>query len=99
MSITPFLNGMNFDQETTRIMGVALEMVCITLRTGDCDDDVKEAIAKRVIALAKAGERNPDKLCEEALKDIRRLQQWAASEATRSSVLPDSRADAPSRVE
>jgi hypothetical protein len=61
MSITPFLHGMNFDPETTRIMGVPLEMVCITLRTGDCDDDVKEAIAKKVIALAKAGERNPDK--------------------------------------
>jgi hypothetical protein len=61
--------------------------------------DAKEAIAKKVIALAKAGERNPDRLCEEALKDIRRPQQWVASEATRSSVLPDSRADAPSRVE
>jgi hypothetical protein len=70
MSTTPFPNGMNFDQETTRVMGVAIEMVCATLRTGDCDDDVKEAIAEKVIALAKAGERNPDKLREEALKDI-----------------------------
>jgi len=48
MSTTPFPNGMNFDQETTRVMGVAIEMVCATLRTGDCDDDVKEAIAKKV---------------------------------------------------
>jgi hypothetical protein len=46
MSTTPFPNGMNFDQETTR--SVAIEMVCATLRTGDCDDDVKEAIAKKV---------------------------------------------------
>jgi hypothetical protein len=44
-------------------------------------------IAKKLIALVKAGERNPDILCEEALKDIRQPQQWAASEAARSSVL------------
>jgi hypothetical protein len=44
MSITPFPNGMNFDQETTRVMGVAIEMVCATLRTGDCDDRPVNAI-------------------------------------------------------
>jgi hypothetical protein len=90
MPITPFLNGERFDPETTRVLGVALEMVCIALRTGDCNDDVKQPIATKLIALAKAGERNPDILCEEALKDIRRPQEWAASEAVRSSVLPDS---------
>jgi hypothetical protein len=64
-------------------------MVCIALRTGDCDDDIKQAIATKLIALVKAGGRNPDILCEEALKDIRKPQQWAASEAARSSVLRD----------
>jgi hypothetical protein len=44
MPITPFLNGEHFDPETTRVLGVALEMVCIALRTGDCDDDIKQAI-------------------------------------------------------
>jgi hypothetical protein len=44
MPITPFLNGEKFDSETTRVMGVALEMACLALRTGDCADDVKQAI-------------------------------------------------------
>jgi hypothetical protein len=57
------------------------------IETGDCDDDIKQAVATKLIALAKAGERNPDVLCEEALKDIRRPQEWAASEAARSFVL------------
>jgi hypothetical protein len=57
-------------------------------RTGDCDDDIKQAIAKKLIALAKGGERNPDILCEEVVKDIRQPQQWAASEVARSSVQP-----------
>ena len=46
-------------------------MTCITLRVGDCADDVRQAIADKIIALAKAGERNPDVLCERALKLIR----------------------------
>ena len=52
-------------------MGVALEMACVALRTGDCADVVKQAIANKIIALAKAGERNADVLCEQILKDIR----------------------------
>jgi hypothetical protein len=72
MPIMRFLNGEKFDPETRRVLGVALEMVCIALRTGDCDDGVKQAIATKLIDLAKIGERNPDILCEQALKDIRR---------------------------
>ena len=72
MPITPFLNDENFDLETTRVLGVAFELTCVGLQVGDCADDVKQAIANKIIALAKSGERNPDVLCEQALKDIRR---------------------------
>jgi hypothetical protein len=71
MQITPFLNRQRFDPESERVLSVALEMVCIALRTGDCDDDVRQSIATKIIDLAGAGERNPDLLCEQALKDIR----------------------------
>jgi hypothetical protein len=71
MPIAPFINGEQFDPETRRVLGVALEMTCLALRTGDCDDGVREAIAIKIIELAKTGERNPDLLCEQALKDIR----------------------------
>ena len=57
MPITPFLDGERFDLEGERVLRVAFEMVCITLRTGDSDDYVKQAIATRVTALAKAGVR------------------------------------------
>ena len=71
MPITPYLKSpYELDLETKRALGTALEMVCISLRTGDCDDHVKQAIANKLIALAKAGERNPDVLCEQALEDI-----------------------------
>jgi hypothetical protein len=87
MPITPFLNGERFDEETRRALGVAFEMTCIAMRVGDCADDIRQAVADKIIALAKAGERNPDRLCEEVVKDMRTPQQWAASEAAKSSVL------------
>ena len=75
MPITPFLNGQKFDAETRRVLGVAFELVCVALRIGDCDDDVKQCIASQIIELASDGERNPDVLCERALKLIRAGRQ------------------------
>jgi hypothetical protein len=71
MPITPYLNGVRFDLETRRILGVAFEIVCIALRTGDYDEYLKQAIATKVVELAKAGERNPDIMCERVLEEIR----------------------------
>jgi len=71
MTITPYLKGpYYFDLETRRALGIALEMACIALSTGDDDDQVRRTIADKLIALAKAGERNPDVLCDKALEAI-----------------------------
>ena len=70
MSITPhLLDDFNVDPETRRILGVALEMTRVSL--GLPDDLANGIIAKRIIELAKTGERNPDLLCEGALKKLR----------------------------
>jgi hypothetical protein len=74
MPITPYLNGARFDPEDRRVLGVAFEMVCIALRIEGSDDFVNQAIATKIIDLAKSGERNPDLLCEQALRDIRGSQ-------------------------
>jgi hypothetical protein len=60
-----------FDPETKRVMGVAFEMVRVALGLADRGDLANEMIAKRIIELAKAGERNPDLLCEGVLKEFR----------------------------
>jgi hypothetical protein len=73
MPITEFLSGHLFDRESERVLGIAFEMACVALRTGD--RDVKQAITTKLIALAKTGERNPDILCEEVLKDIHQPQE------------------------
>jgi hypothetical protein len=67
MPITSFLGDQRYDAETKRVMGVAFEMARATvLRTWGNTADAM--LAKRIIELARAGERNPDRLCEEALK-------------------------------
>jgi len=69
LPITPCLDNFNFDPETKRVLGVALEMTRISLGLGD--DFANGVIAKQIIEIAKTGERNPDLLCEGALKTLR----------------------------
>jgi hypothetical protein len=69
MAITSYLDDFDTDPETKRVLDVALEMTRTAL--GLADDLANGIIAKRLIELARAGERNPDLLCEGALKTLR----------------------------
>jgi hypothetical protein len=73
MPITPFLGGEKFDPETRRVMSDAFEMACATVKRDWGGLYANHSIAKRIIELAKAGERNPDVLCEQALSYFLRL--------------------------
>ena len=65
MPIRPFLDGETFDPEIIRLLGIAFEMARAAIK---CPRDLSdEIIARRIIELAKAGERNVDVLCEAAL--------------------------------
>jgi hypothetical protein len=62
MPITPYLDDFDVDPETKRVLEVALKMTRVSLGLGDNFAD--GIIAKRIVELAKAGERNPDLLSE-----------------------------------
>jgi hypothetical protein len=50
-------------------MGIAFEMALASLRsTPDCADPVREMVARKIVEFVKAGERDPERLCESALK-------------------------------
>src|SRR5262245_306166 len=57
------------DGAAARILHLAVELTCIAVRTGDCDEGVRRAIAAKIIKFAKSG--NPDILAEQALQEIR----------------------------
>jgi hypothetical protein len=71
MPIRPYLDGHEFDGETIRQMGIAFELALASLRDPpDFDDPIRAALAQCIIALAKAGERDPERLCEGALRAV-----------------------------
>jgi hypothetical protein len=74
MPITPYLDGAYFDPETKRVMGVAFEAALSALRLADRSDPIVGIVARKIIDRAKAGEGNPDRLCEQALLDVRNSQ-------------------------
>jgi hypothetical protein len=75
MPITEFLDGYHPDPETKRVMGIAFEMARVALER-ERGDHPNAIIAKRIIDLAKGGERNPDVLCERALDGLRSPGYW-----------------------
>ena len=69
MPIRAYLEGHKFDPETTRLIGIAFEMALVALqRTDGPVNPTRDAVAQKIIELAKAGERDPERLCEGALK-------------------------------
>jgi hypothetical protein len=71
MPIRPYLDGHKFDGETIRQLGIAFEMALASLRPSpDWNDPIRAALAQRIIALAKAGERDAERLCEGALRAV-----------------------------
>jgi hypothetical protein len=72
MPIRPFIDGQKFDSEAIRVMGIAFEMALVGLRLGDRGDLANEVIAHKIMALAKAGERDPERLCDGVLTEFRR---------------------------
>jgi hypothetical protein len=69
MSITSYLDEFDADHETKRVLAVALEMTRVSL--GLTDGLADGIIAKQLVELAKAGERDPDLLCEGAIEKLR----------------------------
>jgi hypothetical protein len=93
MPIRAYLNGHRFDAETTRLIGIAFEMALVMLqRTDRIVNPTRDTVAQKVIELAKAGERDPERLCEAALQALRPRPPAIISDPPLVSppVLPDS---------
>ena len=90
MPISPYLGDQKFDPETKRILGVVFEMACAAIRDTDMLDELKPAIASVIIDLAKAGERDINRLCE-----LTSIATRAAIDNRQHRTVPDLGTDAP----
>jgi hypothetical protein len=71
MSIKPYLDDLDVNPETKRVLGVALEKARVSL--GLADDFANGIIAKRIVEIAETGERDPELLCEGAVEKLAAL--------------------------
>ena len=69
MALASYLGDFDVDAETSRVLDVAVEMTRAAL--GLADNYANGIIARQIVELARAGERNPDLLCEGVLKNLR----------------------------
>jgi hypothetical protein len=56
--------------DATQAMGEAFDRACHSLHDNGQPDLIKQMIAKRIIEVARKGERNPDELCARALQAL-----------------------------
>ena len=64
------IQNAEFGPEVTAILGQAYDRACRYLHEKEQPGAVKEIIAKRIIELAKDGERDPQRLCVRALSGL-----------------------------
>ena len=80
MTVVPFLTGNVFGPRDTQAMSTALEDVCAILNLADDDKSEKERLAKKIIILAKRGERDAALLRDRILREIAHGQGgWAVA--------------------
>ena len=65
--VVPLFEKTDFDPETVNVLALAYEKARKSLHDKGQPALVQEIIAARIIAAAKTGERDPDRLCESAL--------------------------------
>jgi hypothetical protein len=69
-TILPFLKEHPvFEPEVTLAMSTAFDNACSALKLSNGDAREREAVAVRIIELARRGERDPVRLCERVLRE------------------------------
>ena len=70
MTIVPFLKDKVFGPQDIQAMSAALEDVCKILNLADEAKSDRELLAKKIIALARQGERNAALLRDRMLREL-----------------------------
>jgi hypothetical protein len=76
--LTPYLKGAVFDPSAIEVMDRAFAAVCASLRLAGPDDPLAEIAARTIIDLARAGERDPDRLHDLALVTLKASDRRSA---------------------
>jgi hypothetical protein len=72
MAIYRIFKERAFEPEAVICMARAYESVLLALRLTDRQDPLTEIVAKKIIEIAETGERDPARLRDRALEELRR---------------------------
>jgi hypothetical protein len=70
MAIDRLLHKSLFQHEDIKAMAQAFEDVWVAVEMYERNDDFAQALAAKVVACARSGERNPKRLCEMVLAKL-----------------------------
>jgi hypothetical protein len=76
--LAPYLKGGVFEPQQIGAMTAAFEAVCRSLQLVDRTDPLIEIVARKVIEIARTGERDPDRLRALVLEEFSRPHQNGA---------------------
>ena len=71
MAIYRLLEGGAFDDHAVKALTTAYEAALGEVGVTDRTDPLTEIIARKIIEVANTGERDPERLCELALENIK----------------------------
>jgi len=74
MPIVRLLQNSAFDPEAVALITSAFEKTCKELQLVDRSDPLTDLVARTIIKIAQAGERDPQRMRELALKELRSTQ-------------------------
>ena len=70
MTIRRLIQNLTFSQDDIERLAASYEEALRALHISDRDDPVNEVIARRIIEGAREGMRDPNALCQMAIKDL-----------------------------
>ena len=68
-AILPYLRSSVFEPEITHAMSVAFDEVCQALGVDNANEGERRELATKIIALARSGERNADRMRDRVLRE------------------------------
>jgi hypothetical protein len=61
-----------FEPDTVTSMTTAFDAAVLSLQLMAHEDGLRYQVAKKIIEIARSGERDPARICQRALEDLRR---------------------------
>jgi hypothetical protein len=75
MSLPQIVYGIALNPDELQVIALGYKLACTELNLADGDDPVQTDLAKKIIALAQAGERDPSRLAQRAIGSLSSIER------------------------